>query len=59
MIIYNISGIVKSSLHLTASPGNIKAGFQVSGIYPFNSDIFRDEEFVGLRLQKALPLLWL
>jgi hypothetical protein len=47
MTIYNISGIVNSSLHLAASPGNIKAGFQVFGIYTFNRDIFNDEEFMG------------
>jgi hypothetical protein len=43
---YDIPGIVNSSLDLAASPG-IKAGFQVSGIYPFNRDIFHDEECMG------------
>ena len=47
MTIYNISGIVNSSLHLVASPGNIKAVFQVFRIYTFNRDIFHDEEFMG------------
>jgi hypothetical protein len=46
MTIYDIPGIFNSSLHLAASPGNIKAGFQVSGIYLFNRDIFHDEEFM-------------
>jgi hypothetical protein len=45
MTVYNISSIVNLSLHLTASPGNIKAGFQE--IYTFNRDIFHDEEFMG------------
>jgi len=43
MTIYDIPGIVNSSLHLAASPGNIKAGFQVSGICFFNRDIFYGE----------------
>jgi hypothetical protein len=47
MTTYNISGIVNSSLHLVASPGNIKAAFQVFGIYTFNRDVFQDEEFMG------------
>lgn len=47
MTIYDIPGIVNSSLHLAVSPGNIKSGFQVSGIYPFNRDIFQDEDFMG------------
>ena len=47
MTIYDIPSIVNTSLHLAASPGHIKAGFQVSGIYPFNWDIFHDEEFMG------------
>jgi hypothetical protein len=47
MTIYNISGTANSSLHLTASPGTIKVGFQVFGIYTSNRDIFHDEEFMG------------
>jgi hypothetical protein len=45
MTIHDIPGIVNSSLHLAASPGNNNACFLVSGIYPFNRDIFHDEEF--------------
>jgi hypothetical protein len=47
LTIYDIPGIVNSSLHLAASPGNIKAGFRVSRIYPFDRVIFHDEEFIG------------
>lgn len=42
MTIYDIPGIVNTILHLAASPANIKAGFQVSGIYPYNQRIFED-----------------
>ena len=55
---YDISGIVNSSLHLAASPGNIKAGFQVSGNYPATR-IFFMTNLWGLMLQIDLPLLWL
>ena len=47
MTIYDIPGFVNWYLHLAASSGNIKASFQVSGIYPFNRDNFHDEEFMG------------
>jgi len=46
-------------LHLAASPGNIKVGFQVTGIYPFNRDTLHDEEIMGVTLQIDLALLWL
>jgi hypothetical protein len=43
---YDIPGIVNSSLdHATST--RIKVGFQVSGIYPINRDIFHDEECIG------------
>jgi hypothetical protein len=46
LTVYDIPVIVNSFLNLAASPGNIKGSFQVSGIYPFNRDVFHDE-FMG------------
>jgi hypothetical protein len=46
-------------LHLAPSRGNIKAGFQVSGIYPFNKDIYHYEEFMGAYSTDRSNLLWL
>ncbi|XP_049766151.1 uncharacterized protein LOC126095391 [Schistocerca cancellata] len=46
MTIYDIPFIVKLSLLSAATPRNIKAGFQVNGIWPFNRDIFTDDEFL-------------
>jgi hypothetical protein len=48
-------------LYLAASLGNIKVGFQASGIIPFARDIFRDEEYKFLLAYVLinLPLLWL
>jgi hypothetical protein len=43
---YDIPSIVNTHFHLTPFPSNSKAGFQVSGIYPFSGDIFQNEEFM-------------
>jgi hypothetical protein len=58
MTVYDISGIVNLSLHLTPSPGNINASLQVSRIYLFYMDIFM-MNLGGLTLQIDLPLMWL
>lgn len=42
MTIYEIPEMVKQALPLAAIPNNITAGFTVSGIYPFNPNIFTD-----------------
>jgi hypothetical protein len=34
------------SLNFTATPANIKAGDLATGIFPYNRDIFVDEEFL-------------
>jgi hypothetical protein len=59
MTTYDILVNVISPLHLAASPWNIKVGFQVTGMYPFNRDTFHGEEFMGVTLQIDLSLLWL
>lgn len=46
MSIYDIPLIVRNSLPLAATPKNIMAGFKVSGISPFNRDVFDDQEFL-------------
>ncbi|KAJ8933909.1 hypothetical protein NQ314_013710 [Rhamnusium bicolor] len=47
MTIYDISGIAATALPIAAIPNNIMAGFRVSGISPFNRDIFPDSEFIA------------
>jgi hypothetical protein len=45
-------------LYLAASPGNIKARFQASGIHLFNSDIFKNEAnkfFVAYLTDRSAP----
>ena len=46
MTIYDIPGIAKEALPLAATPSNIQKGFQVSGIYPFNRNIFSEDEYM-------------
>jgi hypothetical protein len=41
------------SLNFTATPANIKAGFLATGIFPYNRDIFVDEEFLFSYLRQT------
>lgn len=43
--IYDVPEVVNIALPLAASESNIKAAFKVSGIHPFNSIIFQEEDF--------------
>lgn len=45
MTIYNIPGLVKDALPMAITPKNITAGFSCSGIWPFNPDVFTEEDF--------------
>lgn len=46
MTIYDIPGIINTSLPLAATQMNIINGFRVSGIFPFNRLIFDNSEFL-------------
>lgn len=43
--IYDVPAISSSALISAATPKNIINGFSVSGIWPFNRDIFTQDEF--------------
>jgi hypothetical protein len=47
MTIYDLPGIVNMSLNSAATPANIKVGFMAAGIFPYNRDVFSDEEFLS------------
>lgn len=44
--IRHITSLVRKTLDLALTPRNIKAGFQATGISPYNPDIFVDSDFV-------------
>ncbi|XP_035280508.1 tigger transposable element-derived protein 1 [Anguilla anguilla] len=43
--IYDLPGLIAEALPISATPKNIMAGFRCTGIWPFNSNIFDDEDF--------------
>jgi len=47
MTIYDISSIVNLPYSQAFTPKNIKAGFAVAGIEPYNRNVFDDDEFLG------------
>lgn len=46
MNIYDIPAVLKDSFLLALTPLNIQKGFSVTGIWPFNREIFQDDEFL-------------
>lgn len=46
MTIYDIPVVLKETLLLSTTPSNIQNGFLVTGIWPFNRDIFTDDDFL-------------
>ena len=58
MSIYDIPGIVRYAFPLAMTPGNIVSGFRVTGIYPFDRNIFRDDEFLPSNVtDRPLPTM--
>ncbi|XP_057709153.1 zinc finger protein 40-like isoform X2 [Corythoichthys intestinalis] len=43
--IYQIPGLVNQAFMSAMTPRNITSGFRVTGIFPFNRDIFPDEDY--------------
>ena len=46
MTMLDIPEIAKQALPLATTPANIQKGFQVAGIFPFNDNVFADDEFL-------------
>lgn len=46
MTIYDIPGVVKEAIPRAASCSNICKGFACTGIYPYNRNIFDDDQFL-------------
>lgn len=45
--IYDIAELVSKAFPKTFTPANIQKGFEVSGIYPSNENIFEEHEFLS------------
>ena len=45
MTIYDIPGIVRTTLPTAVTQRNIQAGFQCTGIWPYHPNIFQDSDF--------------
>ena len=46
MIIYDLPALIVIAYTNAVTPSNIQAGFKSTGIYPFNSQIFSDSDFL-------------
>ena len=46
MNIYDLPALVAIAYTNAVKPSNIQAGFKSTGIYPFNSQIFSDTDFL-------------
>lgn len=55
--IYDIAGLIGVAYPLAFTPANILKGFSVSGIEPFNSNIFTDQDFMSSYVtDRPLPI---
>ncbi len=45
VLIYEVAELVKQAFMSAMTPTNITSGFRATGIYPYNRDIFPDEDY--------------
>lgn len=50
MSIYDIPGIVKTSFDIAVTPRNISAGFIHTGLWPVNTEIFQDADYLPSKI---------
>jgi len=51
--IYHIAGFVNEAICKAATPNTIIKSFEVTGIYPFNRNVFQDSDFVMATVTEA------
>lgn len=55
MTIYDVLSLVRDALPLVTTPTNIIKGFKVTGIEPFNREIFDDADFLPASVTDQPP----
>lgn len=45
--IYDVAGVIGKAYNKAFTKENIENGFKISGIFPFNENIFKDDEFLS------------
>ena len=45
--IYDVAGLIGKAYNKAFTKENIEKGFEVSGIFPYNRNIFKNEEFLS------------
>jgi len=54
MVIYNIPSLIKAALPNAATPKNIISEFTSTGIWPFNKDVFTEEDYIPSEVTNRL-----
>jgi len=54
MVIYNIPSLIKAALPNAATSKNIISGFTSTGIWPFNKDVFTEEDYLPSEVTNRL-----
>ena len=49
-IIYDIAGIAKEAYNNAFSKKNMESAFKATGVFPFNRDIYTDEDFLPAKV---------
>ncbi|XP_063218424.1 uncharacterized protein LOC134528602 [Bacillus rossius redtenbacheri] len=55
MTIYDIPEVVNAAFSSAVTPRNILSGFRVSGVSPFNPDVFKDTDYLGCYRNAVIP----
>ncbi|KAF2886681.1 hypothetical protein ILUMI_19492, partial [Ignelater luminosus] len=56
MSIYDIASVTGQAFSLAFTPTNIIKGFEESGIYPYNSEVFQDSDFFSSYLSDRIEV---
>lgn len=54
LTIYNVAELVGLAFEKSMTPCNIKSGFKKAGIFPFDRDVFAEDEFLTSEMTNRL-----